>query len=327
VSAKRPSPAELAAGIRRGDARALSRAISLLEDGDPAGRELMAALQGEGARAYTVGVTGPPGAGKSTLISALIAEIRARGETVGVVSVDPTSPFSDGALLGDRIRMGEHFLDPGVFIRSMGSRGQAGGLAASSLQTLLLLGAAGKDVVFLETVGAGQGEVSVRSVVDLVLVVLMPGSGDSVQALKAGIMEIPDLIALNKRDLPGAEATAKELRAALAIGAEAPPPLLLCDSLRREGSAELWELIAARLEAAEADGSLARRREASLVGEVLAVASARAGRYLENAVGADPELQALLEEVAHGRLDPLSAAHDILRKVLQIDDEEGSHTR
>jgi LAO/AO transport system kinase len=326
MSEKRPSPAELAAGVRAGDARALARAISLLEDGDPAGRELMAALAGEGARAFTVGVTGPPGAGKSTLISALVAELRARGKTVGVVSVDPSSPFSEGALLGDRIRMGEHFLDPGVFIRSMGSRGQAGGLAASSLQALLLLGAAGKDVVFLETVGAGQGEVSVASLTDLVVLVLMPGSGDSVQALKAGIMEIPDLIALNKSDLPGAEATAKELRGALSIGAGEAPPLVRCDSLSREGTAELWELIEARLLAAQADGSLAGGRAARLRQEVLAVASARAGRYLENAVGADPELQALLDEVAHGRLDPLSAVDEVLRKVFAID-EDDSHTR
>ncbi len=223
MSAKRPSPAELAAGVRAGDARALARAISLLEDGEPAGRELMAALAGEGARALTVGVTGPPGAGKSTLISALVAELRARGKTVGVVSVDPTSPFGEGALLGDRIRLAEHFLDPGVFIRSMGSRGHPGGLAASSLQTLLLLGAAGKDVVFLETVGAGQGELAVRTAADAVVLVLAPGAGDTVQALKAGIMEIPDVIALNKGDLPGAEsAAARAPRGALALGGQPP---------------------------------------------------------------------------------------------------------
>ena len=320
------APSELAQRVLAGDRSALARAITLAQDGGEAGRELIRELYPSTGHASVVGVTGPPGAGKSTVIGALIARRRSAGATVGVLSVDPTSPFSGGAVLGDRIRLAEHFLDPGVFIRSMGSRGQAGGLAASSLQTLLLLGAAGKDVVFLETVGAGQGEVSVRSLTDLVLLVLMPGSGDSVQALKAGIMEIPDLIALNKADLPGAEATAKELRGALSIGAGGAPTLLLCDSLSREGTAELWELIEARLGAARADGGLARRRAARLQREVLAVASARAGRYLENAVDADPELQALLEEVAHGRLDPLSAVHEVLRKVFAID-EDDSHTR
>lgn len=327
MSGRRWSVEELAAGVRAGDARALARSISLLEDGEPAGAALMRALHGEGGAAYALGVTGPPGVGKSTLISALVAEARARGQAVGVVSVDPTSPFSGGALLGDRIRLAEHFLDPGVFIRSMGSRGRAGGLAEATLQTLLLLGAAGKEIVFLETVGSGQGEVSIAALADSVLLVLMPGAGDSLQALKAGIMEIPDLIAVNKRDLPGAESTAGELRSALALGSAPPPPVLTTDALSGEGTRELWELIERRQAAAGADPSFARRRGERLVAEVLAVASARTRRYLENAVASDPELEALLGEVRLGRLDPLSAVHEILLKVFRIGSQDSPHTR
>jgi LAO/AO transport system kinase len=209
----------------------------------------------------------------------------------------------------------------------MGSRGQAGGLAASTLQTLLVLGAAGKDVVFVETVGAGQGELGVLAAADVVVLVLMPGSGDAVQALKAGIMEIPDLIALNKSDLPGAKAAARELETALSLDQHVPPPILLTAARDGTGSDELWQAIVQRLADAEADGSLARRREAKLVEEVLAVASARARDYLENAVSADPRLQALLEEVRRGRLDPLSAAHELLHTVFPVDDENSPHTR
>ena len=210
----------LAAGVRDGDKRALARAITLVENSDPLAYEVVADLYPETGRAYAVGVTGPPGVGKSTLIGALVRHVRERGQSVGVISVDPSSPFTQGALLGDRIRLADHFLDPGVFIRSMGTRGHLGGVAESTLQAMLVLDAAGKDVIFLETVGAGQSEVEIIGIADTVLLTLMPGSGDSVQALKAGIMEIPDVIAVNKMDHPAAKTMMNEVRSILSIGPE-----------------------------------------------------------------------------------------------------------
>jgi LAO/AO transport system kinase len=206
----------LAAGVRGGDRRALARAITLVENGDPLAYDLVAEVYPATGRMYTVGLTGPPGVGKSSLISSLLRLVRERDVQVGVVSVDPSSPFSHGALLGDRIRLSDHFLDPGVFIRSMGTRGHLGGLAEATLQALLLLDAAGKELVFLETVGTGQSEVEVIGIADSVLLVLMPGSGDSVQALKAGIMEIPDVIAINKMDHPAAKTMLNEVRSIFA---------------------------------------------------------------------------------------------------------------
>ena len=194
---------QLIAGIRAGDRRALARAITLVENRDSGAAAVVSELYPTTGKAFAVGITGPPGVGKSSLIAALVRHVRGLGLTVGVVSVDPSSPFTQGALLGDRIRLVDHFLDPGVFIRSMGTRGHLGGLAEATLQTLLLLDAAGRDVIFLETVGTGQSEVEVMGIADEVVLVLMPGSGDSVQALKAGIMEIPDVIAINKMDQPG----------------------------------------------------------------------------------------------------------------------------
>src|SRR5918999_1111248 len=194
----------LADGVRTGDKRALARAITLVENSDPLAYELVRDLYPKTGQAYAVGVTGPPGVGKSSLISALVRHVREQERTIGVISVDPSSPFTHGALLGDRIRLSDHFLDPGVFIRSMGTRGHLGGLAEATLQAALVLDAAGRDVVFVETVGTGQSEVEVAGVADTVVLVLMPGSGDAVQALKAGIMEVPDVIAINKRDHPAA---------------------------------------------------------------------------------------------------------------------------
>ena len=309
---------QLAAGIRDGDRRALARAISLVENRDPGAEALVRDLYPETGNALTIGVTGPPGVGKSSLIGALVRLVRDRGRSVGVVSVDPSSPFSQGALLGDRIRLSDHFLDPGVFIRSMGTRGHLGGLAEAALQTVLLLDAARYEVVFLETVGTGQSEVEVIGIADTVLLVLMPGSGDSVQALKAGIMEIPDVIAINKMDHPGAKTMLGEVRSVLALDPEVErrPVVLLTEALSGEGVDGLWTALEERHERLEADGRLEQRRRRNLAGEVFAVASARARARLEEAVSADPRLRALLEDVQSRQVDPLTAVAEIVEQVL-----------
>jgi LAO/AO transport system kinase len=320
---------DLAAGVRGGDRRALARAISLVEDGDPLAYDVVADLYPETGSAYSVGVTGPPGVGKSSLVSALIRHVRERDTTVGVVSVDPSSPFTHGALLGDRIRLSDHFLDPEVFIRSMGTRGHLGGLAEATLQALLVLDAAGKDVVFLETVGAGQSEVEVIGIADTVLLVLMPGSGDAVQALKAGIMEIPDVIAINKMDHPAAKTMLNEVRSILALdrSREWNPPIVLTDAVRGEHVPELWEKIEEHRAFLERSGQLEERRRANLAREVFAVAASRAGRHLEQAVADDAELRRLLAEVQARELDPLTAVREILEKVFRIHDGDGNGTR
>src|SRR5919205_2737079 len=235
----------LAAGVRAGEKRALARAITLVENSEPLAYELVRDVYPETGRAYAIGVTGPPGVGKSSLISAVVRHVRAHERSVGVISVDPSSPFSHGALLGDRIRLSDHFLDPDVFIRSMGTRGHLGGLAEATLQAMLVLDAAGKELLFLETVGAGQGEVEVIGIADTVLLVLMPGSGDSIQALKAGIMEIPDVIAINKRDHPAAKTMLNEVRSILALdrNREWKVPIVLTDATRGENVVELREQV------------------------------------------------------------------------------------
>jgi LAO/AO transport system kinase len=310
----------LAAGVRSGDRRALARAITLVENGDPLAYDLVAELYPQTGNAYAVGFTGPPGVGKSTLISALVRHVRADDVQVGVVSVDPSSPFSHGALLGDRIRLADHFLDPGVFIRSMGTRGHLGGLAEATLQALLVLDAAGKELLLLETVGTGQSEVEVIGIADTVALVLMPGSGDSVQALKAGIMEIPDVIAINKLDHPAAKTMLNEVRSILALDRDREwrPPIVLTEAVRGENVAELWEKIGEHRAYLEQSGRLEERRARNLAGEVFAVASARAKQHLEHAVTDDPELRRLLDEVQRRELDPLSAVREILEKVFHI---------
>jgi LAO/AO transport system kinase len=316
---------ELVAGVREGDRRALARAITLVENGDPLAYELIRELYPETGRGYAIGVTGPPGVGKSSLISALVRLVRGEGRSVGVISVDPSSPFTKGALLGDRIRLADHFLDPEVFIRSMGTRGHLGGLAEATLQAALILDAAGKELLFLETVGAGQSEVEVIGIADTVLLVLMPGSGDSIQALKAGIMEIPDVIAVNKRDHPAAKTMLNEVRSVLALDTEREwkPPIVLTEAVTGEGVPELWEKIAEHRQHLEESGTLAERRAANLAGEVFAVASARAKTRLEEAVAGDEELRRLLGEVQRRELDPLTAVREIMERVFRVDHGDG----
>jgi GTPase len=320
VARKELSLEELVAGVRAADRRALARAISLVEDGDPLAYPLVRELYPRTGGAAIVGVTGPPGVGKSSLIGALVRLVREGERTVGVVSVDPSSPFSRGALLGDRIRLADHFLDPGVYIRSMGTRGHLGGLAEATLQAVLLLDAADKDVVFVETVGAGQSEVEVTGISDTVVLVLMPGSGDSVQALKAGIMEIPDVIAINKMDHPSAKTMLNEVRSIVALAEpELRPAILLTEALTGQNVAQLLTAIDEHHAALAADGRLEERRRRNLAAEVFAVASSRANAHLRAAVAEDPELQRVLEQVESRELDPLSAVREIMEEVFRLD--------
>src|SRR5689334_23574084 len=229
--------AELSEGLLAGDKRALARAISLVENDDPEGWALVREVYPHTGKASMIGFTGPPGVGKSTLLAALTKLERAREQTVAVLSIDPSSPFTKGALLGDRIRLTDHFLDPGVFIRSMASRGSLGGLSEATLQAALLMDAAGNDDVLLETVGVGQAEVDIIDHADTVVLVLMPGSGDSIQALKAGVMEIPDVIVVNKADHPLTDTMVREIKGVLALGPKGDweVPIIRTEAVRGDG--------------------------------------------------------------------------------------------
>ena len=303
----------LAGRLLAGDRRALARAITLVEDRDAAAGELVREIYPHTGNAAIVGFTGPPGAGKSTLIGALTARRRARGRAIGVLSIDPSSAFSGGALLGDRIRLAEHFLDGGVFIRSMATRGALGGLAEAALQAALLMDAAGREEIFLETVGVGQAEIDIVDHADTIVLVLHPGSGDSVQALKAGVMEIPDVIAVNKADQPRAGVLVRDVRGALAL---APArgwqvPVIATDAHAGAGVEELEAAIDAHREALAASGELAERRRRNLRSEVIALAAARRRQQLEQHLADDASFEALLEEVVARRTDPASAARAI----------------
>lgn len=307
---------ELAERLLSGDERALARAITLIENGDPEGANLVGAVFPRTGGARVTGFTGPPGVGKSTLIGALTKLLREADRKVGVLSIDPSSPFTRGALLGDRIRLSEHFLDPDVFIRSMASRGALGGLAEAALQAALVMDAAGKDDVLLETVGVGQAEIDIIDHADTVVLALMPGSGDSIQALKAGVMEIPDVIVVNKADHPLTDTMVREVRTALALGPQEPwkVPIVKTEAVTGEGVAELLEQIDAHRAHIEAEGTLEQRRARNLRNEVLGLAGARLKRQLEIRAENDPAVAELLERVVRRETDPANAARELLER-------------
>jgi len=309
----------LARRLLAGDKRALARAITLVENDDPAGWELVREVYPHTGRAAVIGFTGPPGVGKSTLLGALTKLERERGRSVAVLSVDPSSPFTKGALLGDRIRLADHFLDPGVFIRSMANRGALGGLSEATLQAALLMDASGRDLVLVETVGVGQAEVDIVDHADTIVLVLMPGSGDSIQALKAGVMEIPDIIVVNKADHPLTDTMVREIKGILALGPREgwQVPIVRTEAVRGEGIEELAAKLAEHRAFIDAEGTLLERRRRNLLGEVIAIASGRMRRELEAAVRADQSVQELLDRVVSRELDPASAAGKILEGRLQ----------
>jgi LAO/AO transport system kinase len=306
----------LADRVLSGDARAIARAISLIEDDDPGGVDLIRAVFAQTGRAFLVGVTGPPGAGKSTLVDRMVGETRRAGSTVGVIAVDPTSPFTGGAVLGDRLRMQSHAGDEGVFIRSMATRGQLGGVARATADAALVLDASGRDIVVIETVGVGQDEVEIVRTADVSIVTLVPGTGDDVQALKAGIMEIADIFVVNKADRDGADRLVSSVESNLSLHAYGAgdwrPPVIKTVATTGDGVPALMDAIARFREHARAnEGTRRRSRAESRLREIV---SERLMARLERSVGPG-NLAALVERVAARQLDPYTASDQLLKKV------------
>lgn len=313
---------ELVERASRGDPRAVARLISLVEDASPALREVMALLAPRTGRAQIVGLTGSPGVGKSTSASALVSAYRRRGARVGVLAVDPSSPFSGGALLGDRVRMQEHATDRGVFIRSMASRGHLGGLSWSTPQALRVLDAAGCDVVLIETVGVGQAEVEIASLADSTIVLLAPGMGDSIQAAKAGILEIADIFVVNKADRDGADTTVRDLRYMASLGDKRDPdrwrpPIVRTVASRGEGIDDVVEALDKHAAWMGATGELPRRRRARAASEVEAIAVTALRERLGDLRGGEI-LQTLADQVVAGTLDPYAAADELVGEVAEL---------
>ena len=304
---------------RAGSPRALGRLITLVENAHPALREVMALLAPETGQARVIGRTGSPGVGKSTSTSMLVKALRQQDLRVGVLAVDPSSPFSGGALLGDRIRLSEHALDPGVFIRSMASRGHLGGLAWAPPQALRVMDAAGCEVILVETVGVGQSEVEIAGLADTTMVLLAPGMGDGVQAAKAGILEVGDVFVVNKADRDGADATARELRQMISLGDRTEPglwrpPVLKTVADRHEGADEVVEALDKHLAWMQEHGELERRRRTRAAREVEAIALARLRSRMGDVLGSGALADAT-EEVLAGRLDPYAAADRVVARV------------
>ncbi|HET6988893.1 MAG TPA: methylmalonyl Co-A mutase-associated GTPase MeaB [Kribbella sp.] len=313
---RRTAPvSELVERAREGDSRAVARLISLVEDESPLLREVMAALSPHAGHAHIVGITGSPGVGKSTSTSALVSAYRETGKRVGVLAVDPSSPFSGGALLGDRVRMQDHATDTGVFIRSMASRGHLGGLSWTTPQALRVLDAAGFDVVLVETVGVGQSEVEIAGMADTTLILLAPGMGDGIQAAKAGILEVGDIYVVNKADRDGVQAVTRDLRSMLALADRAEgawtPPILKTVASRNEGVAEVVAAIEDRLGWMRANGVLTERRRGRARDEIEAIAmTALRSRFAD--LHGDARLDVLAAKVADGDTDPYSAADELI---------------
>ena len=301
-------------GVRQRDVRAMARAITIVESEGPEAHALVAGLYARTGAAYVIGVTGPPGAGKSTLVDQLIALVRQRGSSVGVIAVDPTSPFSGGAILGDRIRMGAHAGDAGVFVRSMATRGQLGGLARAAADAVVVLDAAGLDVIIVETVGVGQDEVDVAEMADVSIVVLVPGAGDDVQAIKAGIMEIADVFVVNKADRDGAERMVQSIEMNLSLQAfgagDWRPPVLKTVASEGTGVDDVWNAI--ERFRTHPDQSRAARQRQRVEARLRQLVAAAYLRHVERVVPRE-ELEAMIDRMVARELDPYAAAESLLR--------------
>lgn len=304
----------------QGDKRSVSRLISAIERGGEEAQAVLARLWPHTGKAKVIGVTGPPGAGKSTMTDKLAKHWRAKGLRVGIVAVDPTSPFTGGAILGDRVRMGDLTLDEGVFIRSMGTRGQLGGLSSACAGAVNVLDACGHDVVIIETVGVGQSEVEVVNVADVVAVVTVPGLGDDVQAIKAGIFEIGDMFVVNKADRPGADRTATELRAMLDMEEDerkrSMPVMLVCAS-QNQGMDELCDTLDARFDTLRDEGEIDRRRAARLKQELLTLIQDEFGRRIVHPVLASPEFKQAFENFLDHKENPFVWVEEIMQKIME----------
>jgi LAO/AO transport system kinase len=309
--------APIVVGVLGGDVRSVARAISIVEDELPEAAAILRAVYPRAGKALVIGVTGPPGAGKSTLVDRVTTHLRGDGKTVGIVAVDPTSPFSGGAILGDRIRMQAHALDEGVFIRSMATRGHLGGLAAATEHVVTVLAASGKDVVLVETVGVGQDEVEIVGAADVSVVVLVPGLGDEVQALKAGIMEIADVFVVNKADREGVDRVVAEIESMLSLSPHDAhrPEIVKTVATRGEGIAELLAAVGRFRSQAERAGLLLRKKRSRLLGQLEAALGTRLLRRVRERVLTPDETERILDRLLARELDPLTAAEEVLGRM------------
>lgn len=308
------SPVELVDGVLSGDPRAIARAISMVEDGDAGLEELSAGLFPHTGQSWTIGITGSPGVGKSTLAGELVRAAREHDRSVAVLAIDPTSPFTGGALLGDRLRMQAHATDPGVFIRSMATRGHLGGMALAAAEAVRILDAGGRDLVIVETVGVGQAEVDVAAATDTTLVVVSPGWGDHVQVAKAGILEIANVFVVNKADRDGADSAVRDLEQMIRMGGEQPwaPPVVRTSAASADGIDELWEAIASHRAHLEESGGLAAARRERLGREVESLTAERLRGGIRRLLDLD---EALVEDLAQRRVDPYRAAAILMERV------------
>ncbi len=310
--------ADISRELLAGNRRALARAISLVEDGGPQATELVKSLYEHSGRAHLIGVTGSPGVGKSTLVDALITEIRKANLKVAVLAVDPSSPFTGGAILGDRIRMQSHTLDKDVFIRSMANRGHAGGVAMATYDAVRMLEAFGYDIVIIETVGVGQSELAIAQTADTTILVLMPGSGDDIQAIKSGIMEIGDIFVVNKGDLPGANKSASEITASLELSStktEWRSPVIVAVAETGDGIDEVWKSVQKHRDYLNSSGLLQERRKSKVQAELSEIVAEMARENLRNSLKNSQEVKSVLSQVVDREVDPHTAAESLIRSL------------